>query len=147
MRKLFNLIFGGVRFDSITTDIMIAVPRISLGAILPLYFGLSKFPVPQWFIDDVGKLGFPMPAFFAWAAVLSEVMGSFMLALGLCTRLSAAFVVITMFVAAFVQKGDEELWQKLPSLCFMANAWFFLALGSGRIGIDEIIRRKCVKSA
>ena len=38
-------------------------------------FGWSKFPTPQWFIDDVAKLGFPLPVLFAWLAVLAEVVG------------------------------------------------------------------------
>jgi putative oxidoreductase len=142
VRKLIAFICGTVRFDSIATDIAIAIPRIVCGVILPLKFGLSKFPTPQWFIGDIGRLGFPAPAFFAWAAVLTEVIGSFMLALGLFTRFVAALLIITMFVAAFVQKADAELWERLPSLFFLLNAWFALTLGSGRFGADELIRRK-----
>ncbi len=146
MKSLLNLIFGTVRFESWFADVMIAVPRFAFGVILPLYFGLSKFPVPEWFITDVGKLGFPVPTFFAWAAVLTEVVGSFMLAAGLCTRAVAFLLVITMGVAAFIQKGDAAMWEKLPSLCFMLNAWFMLLLGSGRLGLDEVIRRKWIRS-
>lgn len=147
MRALLGLVFGGAKLGCVSAELMIAVPRVALGVLMPLYFGLSKFPVPQWFIDDVGKLGFPVPFVFAWAAVLTEVVGSFMLAMGLCTRIVAALLVFTMGVAAFVQKGDAELWQKLPSLCFMVNAWFAMVLGSGRFGLDEIIRRKWVRGA
>jgi putative oxidoreductase len=147
MGSVLRLVFGGAKLECVGAELMIALPRFAFGVMMPLYFGLSKFPVPQWFIDDVGKLGFPVPFVFAWAAVLTEVVGSFMLALGLCTRVVAALLVFTMGVAAFVQKGDAELWQKLPSLCFMVNAWFAMVLGSGRFGLDEIIRRKWVRGA
>lgn len=142
MKTLYQFLFGGVRFDSWLTDVLIALPRVAFGLILPLKFGLSKFPTPEWFIEDVGKLGFPMPWFFAWAAVLTEVVGSFLLAAGLFTRPMAMLVIITMGVAAFVQKGPSPMWEKLPSLCFMVNAWFALLLGSGRLGLDELLRRR-----
>lgn len=146
MLVLLRAIVGTVRVgESIWFDVLIALPRVVCGVILPLKFGLSKFPTPQWFIEDVGKLGFPMPWFFAWAAVLTEVIGSFLLAAGFMTRLMALLVMITMFVAAFVQKGDAELWERLPSLFFFLNAYFALVLGSGRIGADEFLRGKLLK--
>jgi putative oxidoreductase len=43
------------------------------------------------FIAGVERLGFPFPVVFAWAAGLSELIGGFAIALGLFTRLSAAF--------------------------------------------------------
>jgi putative oxidoreductase len=155
MQLLARLIFGTLRpapslspsdtSASWMFDVLIALPRIVCGIILPVKFGLSKFPPPQWFIDDVGKLGFPLPVFFAWAAVLSEVVASFLLAAGFMTRLMALLVMITMFVAAFVQKGDAALWEKLPSLFFLLNAYFALLLGSGRLGVDEVLRRTVFK--
>lgn len=131
---------GSVRLDSPLTDALIALPRVICGILLPINFGLSKLPVPQWFIDDIGRLGFPMPTVFAWAAVLSEVFGSLLLAAGLLTRPMALLILITMAVAAFVQKADASLWERLPSLFFFLNAWFALALGSGRFGLDALIR-------
>lgn len=147
MRWFVSLICGGVRFESRLTDVLIALPRIVCGVIMPVFFGLSKFPTPQWFIDDIGRLGFPMPAFFAWAAVLTEVFGSFLLALGLGTRLVGVLLMVTMFVAAFIQKSDAALWERLPALFFFLNAWFAVVLGSGRIGLDELVRRRLGRSA
>lgn len=74
--------------------------------------------------------------------MLTEVVGSFMLALGICTRPVAALLIITMFVAAFVQKADSALWERLPALFFLLNAWFALTLGAGRFSADQLIRRK-----
>ncbi len=141
MRTLLPWIFGTVRLPA-AADLALALPRLICGIILPVFFGLSKFPVPEWFISDVGKLGFPFPFFFAWAAVLTEVVGSFMLAAGLATRLVGTLLIITMCVAAFIQKADVALWERLPSLFFLLNAYFAVVLGSGRFGLDALIRRK-----
>lgn len=142
MKKLLALAFSSLRLSSIAADALLAVPRVACGLILPLNFGMSKFPPPQWFIEDIGKLGFPMPTFFAWAAVVSEVIASFLLALGLATRPMALLVMITMFVAAFVQKANSPLWERLPSLFFFLNAYVALVLGSGRFGADALLRKR-----
>lgn len=142
LKKLFSCVFGSIHLANVWIDALVALPRFVCGIILPLKFGMSKFPPPQWFIEDVGKLGFPAPTFFAWAAVVSEVVASFMLAMGLATRLSALLVMVTMFVAAFVQKADAPLWERLPSLFFFLNAYFALVLGCGRIGLDSLLRKR-----
>lgn len=142
MNKLLSLAFGSIRVPSLAADAMLALPRLACGIILPLEFGMGKFPPPQWFIEDIGRLGFPMPTFFAWAAVVSEVIASFFLALGLATRPMALLVMITMFVAAFVQKANSPLWERLPSLFFFLNAYVSLVLGSGRFGLDALLRRR-----
>jgi len=139
--KILRLVFGSVEFHSVWIDAAIGLPRVAAGIMLPGCFGLSKFPTPQWFIDDVGRLGFPFPTVFAWAAVLTEVFGSFMLAAGFATRLVALLLVFTMFVAAFIQKADAAMWERLPALFFMLNAWFALVFGSGRFGLDALVRR------
>jgi putative oxidoreductase len=140
--RIARLMFGSVAFESWVTDALIAVPRIIAGLLLGLKFGWSKFPTPQWFIDDISHLGFPAPAFFAWAAVLTEVFGSLLLAAGCATRLNGVLLVITMSVAAFIQKANAPLWERLPALFFLLNAYFAVVLGSGRFGVDALIRRR-----
>lgn len=146
LRSFAALVFGRAIALPIAADVLLTLPRVA-GGVLLIRFGWSKFPTPQWFIEDVGRLGFPAPTFFAWAAVLSEVFCSALLALGLATRLTALMVVCTMFVAAFVQKADAALWEKLPSLFFLLNAYFAMVLGSGRFGLDELIRRRWLVKA
>jgi putative oxidoreductase len=55
------------------------------------------------FIEGVANMGFPLPVVFAWAAGLSELVGGFLLALGLFTRWAAAFAAFTMLVAALLR--------------------------------------------
>jgi putative oxidoreductase len=55
------------------------------------------------FIAGVAALGFPAPVVFAWLAALTECLGGVLVALGLGTRVAAASVAGTMFVAAFLR--------------------------------------------
>lgn len=53
------------------------------------------------FAEGLGKMGLPLPVFFAWAAALAETVGGLLVTVGLFTRVAAAFCAITMAVAAF----------------------------------------------
>jgi putative oxidoreductase len=79
-----------------------------LGVYLALGHGLGKVlslagGEGERFIEGVGRMGFPLPALFAWAAALSEFLGGLLMAVGLFTRWAAAFAAFTMLVAAFVR--------------------------------------------
>ena len=127
------------------TDLLLAIPRIIGFLFLAKNFGGSKFPCPQWFIDDVSKFGglfSTYPAFFAWSAVLSETIGGLLLVLGLGTRMASFFVAITMMVAIFFQKWNSDLWEMLPALSFLWLSIYALVLGSGRFGLDHLISKK-----
>lgn len=123
-------------------DAALVLPRVFAGLVLAVNFGASKLPVPEWFVTDVGNLGFPIPIVFAWAAVLAEVVGGLFLAVGFMTRPAAASIVCTMLVAALLQKAGDPLWERLPSLFFMAIAYYGLVLGGGRYSVDGWLRRR-----
>jgi putative oxidoreductase len=141
-RAMKTFLFGSQKMSSALVDGALVPLRAFAGLALAAGFGMSKFPVPQWFIEDVGNLGFPFPVVFAWAAVLAEVVGGLLLALGLFTRPAALSIVATMLVAVLLQKAGDPLWERLPSLFFLAVAYYSLILGSGRFGLDAVIRRK-----
>jgi putative oxidoreductase len=124
------------------TDSALVIPRAFAGLVLAIDFGASKLPVPEWFVTDVGNLGFPIPVAFAWAAVLTEVVGGIFLAAGFMTRPAAASIICTMLVAAFLQKAGDPLWERLPSLFFMVVAYYGLVLGGGRFSVDGWLRRR-----
>ena len=119
-------------------DLILILPRVCVGYWLAARFGWSKFPSPEWFVSDVAKLGFPFPAFFAWAAVLAEVVGGGLLCVGLFTRLAGLAIAVTMLVAIFLQKANAELLEKLPAYGCLWVALYAIVLGSGRFGMDGI---------
>jgi putative oxidoreductase len=51
-----------------------------------------------------------MPAVFAWAAALAELVGGLLVAFGLLTRWAALFGAATMFVAAFLRHRALSHW-------------------------------------
>ena len=111
-------------------------------------------------IAGVGELGFPTPVVFAWASALAEFVGGLCVALGLGTRVAAAFVASTMFVAAFLRHhahghllhalgvapvSDEvrKGWGN-PELALVYLLVFvsIALLGPGRLAIDARFGRK-----
>jgi putative oxidoreductase len=112
------------------------------------------------FISGVEALGFPLPALFAWFAALAEFGGGIFLALGIGTRVAAAFAGITMFVAAFVRHkfhlhvlaslglmraspdvvqgwGNPEM-ALIYLLCFLT----VLLMGGGRFSLDHLVLKR-----
>ena len=107
------------------------------------------------FVEGVGKLGFPMPLAFAWAAALAETLAALLVGLGLFTRAAASLCAFTMLVAAFGRHqahqhlmvklgmrsaGDEALqaWGN-PELALLYLAVFvaIALLGAGRFSLDH----------
>jgi len=111
------------------------------------------------FIEGVGKMGFPMPTAFAWAAAIAETAG-FLVAVGLLTRIAAGLGAATMAVAALLrhhapaQFGSALGLTEVPAetlrgwgspelaliyfLCLVA----LVLLGPGRYSLDALIRRR-----
>jgi putative oxidoreductase len=146
MKALRDVLFGGAGSGSWFGDIGLLVLRLT-GLLLAVGHGLKKWPPPDFFIGGVQKLGFPAPTFFAWMAVLSEVVGGFLLALGLLTRPAAFLVAGTMLVAAFGQHLGDPMFpsqtnpvSKEPAILFLLPALALLFTGSGRYGIDYFLR-------
>lgn len=112
------------------------------------------------FIQGVASMGFPAPAVFAWAAALSEFVGGLCVALGLRTRVAAAFCAATMFVAGFVRHQahrqllhglglapmPEETLKVLGSpelaLAYLIAFAAIALLGGGRFAVDRLFGRK-----
>lgn len=139
---LLSILFGGARIRSVSANAGLALLRIFTGIALAFGHGIGKIPPSQGFVDGVGKLGFPAPGFFAWAAGLSEFAGGICLALGLFTRLSASFVAFTMFVAAFIRHAADGFETQEKALAYLFIALLFAAAGSGNWGLDAFVRER-----
>ena len=145
-------------------DIALLVLRLS-GLVLAFAHGWQKVTMLASgnfddFISRVEALGFPMPEAFAWAAALAEFAGGLAIALGIVTRIAAAFAAFTMFVAAFLRHRvllqifgwlgaasyPEEVvdsWGNPErAVLFMLIFIALVILGGGRFSLDRLVRRK-----
>jgi putative oxidoreductase len=125
------------------SDVVLLLLRVGTGLLLIVNHGWGKLTsaygyVAQgkdWkFIEGVGDLGFPLPAFFAIAAALAESIGSTLLILGLFTRYAALFIMITMGVAIYRHVTTDFKFE-MAALYFLI-ALTFLFVPPGRFSID-----------
>ena len=93
------------------------------------------------FTGGVAEMGFPAPGLFAWLAALSELIGGACLALGLGTRVSAALIAGTMFVAAFIRHGADPFAKKELALLYLAVMMFFALYGGGKWAVERIFKK------
>lgn len=107
------------------------------------------FGVPDWFVKQVGEIGFTFisPSFWATLAVYGEFIGGLLIAIGLLTRISALQMAFQFFVVSF-------LWydEPMPFAMYYQQLifWSFLliaAMGGGRFSIDNwlVNKRKAIQ--
>lgn len=144
---MHQLLVGGDEPRSIQADVGFTALRVAIGLMMAFGHGLAKVPPPAGFVEGVANLGFPLPAVFAWAAGLSELVGGVLIAAGLCTRPASLFLAVTMGVAAFAQHRADPLFSrsgpsKEMAILYLVAAIAFLLAGSGRYGLDAVLRRR-----
>ncbi len=139
-------LFSGTEIASPLANTGLALLRVFAGLSLALAHGIGKLPPSERFIEGVARMGFPLAEWFAWAAGLAEFAGGFLLAAGLMTRPASVFIIITMAVAAFIRHADDPFSMKEKALLFGVVALAFLLIGSGKYGLDAILRRRANKS-
>ena len=138
---LEKILFGGEPGLSILANAGLALLRIFAGVSLALAHGSGKMPPSEGFIGGTASMGFPVPAFFAWAASFSEFFGGIFLALGLFTRISSFFIAMVMLVALIgVHRADPFQKQELAFL-YLFIALAFMLKGSGDWSIDSFLRK------
>lgn len=98
--------------------------------------------VAEWF----GSLGIPFPLLNAYMAATTEILGVFLLTLGLFTRYISFPLIIVMIVAIVTvhlpngfSAGDNGF--EIP-LYYMVFLLLFLSHGAGKYSIDHILFKK-----
>ncbi|MBE0557907.1 MAG: DoxX family protein [Proteobacteria bacterium] len=113
---------------------VLALLRFASGSLLALFHGWGKMNAAyahfidgdDWrFIQVVGDIGFPVPAFFAVAATMAVFLGGILLALGLFTRQAALAIAVTMAVAV-VHHLTTDMRFELAALYLALSLVFFL---------------------
>ena len=141
------MLTGGDEPRSVAADVGLTILRLGIGLMMAFGHGLAKVPPAAGFVEAVAGLGFPLPAVFAWAAGLSELVGGLLIAAGLFTRPASLFLAVTMAVAAFMRHGGDPLFSregpsKEMAVLYLVAAAAFMLAGSGRFGIDALLRRR-----
>ncbi len=138
--RVNEILFGGASTTSPLGDIGVTLLRVFLGLALAFGHGLGKVQAPEKFLEGVAKLGLPMSSLFGWAAIGAEFLGGLLLALGLLTRPAAFLILSVMLVAVGGVHWADPFAKKELALHFGFGALAFLFFGSGRYGLDSLVR-------
>jgi putative oxidoreductase len=120
-------------------ELGLALVRLGFGASLALAHGLPKLTNAGGFVGHLAQGGFPGASFLGWAAILSELVGGLLLAFGLLTRPAAAFVLVTLAVAAFHVHASDPFGKKELALAYVLVALATLVAGPGRFSLDSVL--------
>ncbi len=134
---MLNSIF----YRPIFVDFALLVLRVFTGALL-IHHGFEKLNDINNFADAfVRPLHLPFPVTLSYVAAASEIGGSWLLILGLVTRLGASAILGTMSVAiyhAIVTSGFNIYLLELLTLYF-SSAFSIILLGPGMFSADYLI--------
>src|SRR5580765_346884 len=127
---------------SMSASLGLLVLRLVAGLSLAINHGWVKFHDPDFkskFFSMVGGMGVPAPNALAWAAIVAELVGGVMLALGFLTRFWAVMILGVMGMAiAKVHWGHGVAEMELAAL-YGGIAVAFLFGGAGRISVDGML--------
>ncbi len=135
---MLNSIF----YKSLFKDFAFLVLRVFTGALL-IHHGFEKLNDIDNFADAfVRPLHLPFPVTLSYVAAGSEIGGSWLLIVGLGTRLGALAILGTMSVAiyhAIVTSGFNIYLLELLALYF-ASAFSIILLGPGIFSADYLLK-------
>ena len=117
--------------------------RIAVGVMM-IHHGQEKLADPQQFADTyVASLHLPFPLFFAYAAGLSELIGSWLLIFGVFAPLGALAITGTMAVAAYqhILTGGFNIYVLELVALYLGGSIALLLTGPGLFSLDALLIR------
>ncbi len=112
--------------------------RLSIGGLM-IHHGQEKLADPLQFANTyVASLHLPFPLFFAYVAGFSELIGSWLVILGLFTPLGALALIGTMTVAAYqhISTAGFNIYVLELVLLYLGGSLALLFNGPGRFSFD-----------
>ncbi|WP_216909864.1 DoxX family protein [Synechococcus sp. CCY 0621] len=112
--------------------------RLAIGAMM-IHHGQDKLADPQAFATNyVVPLHLPFPLFFAHVAGYSEILGSWLLILGLLSPLGALALTGTMTVAAYhhILTSGLNIYVLELVVLYLGGSLALLLVGPGRYSFD-----------
>ena len=118
--------------------------RLTIG-ILVLLHGIFKIKHPEA-VGFVGGLfaNFGLPAFFAYAVYIGEVIAPIMLIVGYKTKIASALIAFTLFVAIILAHMGQIFtlsqsggWAIELQALYLFGALALFGLGAGKYSLDK----------
>ena len=112
--------------------------RLSIGVMM-IHHGQEKLADPQQFANTyVASLHLPFPLFFAYAAGFSELIGSWLVILGMFTPLGALALTGTMATAAYqhILTAGLNIYVLELVVLYLGGSLALLLTGPGRFSFD-----------
>jgi putative oxidoreductase len=122
--------------------------RLSIGVMM-IHHGQEKLADPQQFANTyVASLHLPFPFFFAYLAGFSELIGSWLVILGLLTPLGALALAGTMATAAYqhILTAGLNIYVLELVLLYLGGSLAILLNGPGRFSFDAGIGPELISS-
>jgi len=135
-----DLLFGGSFESRPFGDVGLTLLRAFTGLSLAFAHGLGKLQAPDKFLGMMPNIGLPLPSVFGWLAIFAEFFGGLLLAFGLLTRPAAFFILCVMLTALVGVHINDPFAKQESALMYGFIALAFLIVGSGRYGLDALIR-------
>jgi putative oxidoreductase len=129
--------------QNFTASLGLLLLRIAVG-IMMIHHGQEKLADPQQFANTyVASLHLPFPLFFAYAAGLSELIGSWLLITGVFVPLGALAITSTMAVAAYqhILTGGFNIYVLELVTLYLGSSISLLLVGPGLFSFDALITK------
>jgi putative oxidoreductase len=127
-----------VRQPGVLASLGLLALRLSLGVMM-IHHGQEKLADPQQFASTyVASLHLPFPLLFAYLAGFSELIGSWLVILGLLTPLGALALTGTMSVAAYqhILTAGFNIYVLELVVLYLGGSLAILLIGPGRFSFD-----------
>ncbi|MCP9774467.1 DoxX family protein [Cyanobium sp. WAJ14-Wanaka] len=122
--------------------------RLSIGVMM-IHHGQEKLADPQQFASTyVASLHLPFPLFFAYAAGFSELIGSWLVILGLLTPIGALALTGTMATAAYqhILTAGLNIYVLELVVLYLGGSLALLFNGPGRFSFDAAMLPQVLES-
>ena len=158
MRVLTTFYNGLIQAGNKSQVVILAIALLALRIIWGFEFfqsGLGKWHDMPGVIKYFSSLNIPMASFNAYFVGTLELVGGLLLLVGLCSRLAALLLALTMMVAYATAHmnavkalfSDPTLFVKQDPFWFLVTALFVFAFGPGIFSIDVLLKRYVFKGS